>query len=110
MAYWPKIAIILDAAEGYKNYKKQKDKCYLHISMGCRWSEVQILSPRPIKNKGLQNICEPFFMFKIRLGIPRGILKFRRIPHAHPVCGEFLFMRQWVSEKVHCSAISRNSC
>ena len=22
------------------------------------------------------------------------------------VCGEFLFMRQWVSEKVHCSAIS----
>jgi len=26
------------------------------------------------------------------------------------VGGEFLFMLQWVPEKVHCSAISRNSC
>jgi hypothetical protein len=30
--------------------------------MGCRWSEVQILSPRPIKSKG----CKDAALFRIR--------------------------------------------
>jgi hypothetical protein len=48
MAYWSKIAVILDAEKEYKSDIKQLDMAGLQISMGCRWSEVQILSPRPI--------------------------------------------------------------
>ena len=47
-AYWPKIAVILDAEEGYKDDTKHREKRRLRTSMGRRWSEVQILSPRPI--------------------------------------------------------------
>ena len=42
-----------------------------------------------------------------------GLLTPRKILGArweYLVGGEFLFMRQWVSEKVDCGEISRNSC